>query len=388
MKSLLRSSLLAGALFGGLLAPACGGDDDEERGIAGASGADTTGRGGSAATTGSGGSTAKGGSGGSAGRGGSGATGGTGAAGGTGGSGGAAGGSVGKGGAGGTGGSAGKGGSGGDAGSSVIDGGSKGGASGTSSDAGRDATDASRDPSVADANDGANPIDASIADANADGAAGCGLANVLSKTYFDAIFPLANRNAVYTYEGLLAAAASYPAFANSGSVDDCRKETAAFLANVARETGRLRYAEEIAKSVYCSMRTGCACDASVTDQSMWYYGRGAIQLTWNYNYCSAGAALATDLLSQPSIVHTQAKYAWATALWYWMTSKGGSTMTCHVAMTGGGIFGDTIRAINGGECGAGGYNGSTAVKERVDAYIQYAKGLGVADPGMPTDLDC
>ena len=144
--------------------------------------------------------------------------------------------------------------------------------------------------------------DAAIADARdagtthptwrARGAAGCGLANVLSKSYFDSIFPLANRNAVYTYEGLLAAAASYPDFANTGTLDACRKETAAFLANVARETGSLRYAEEIAKSVYCSTRTGCACDASTTDQSKWYYGRGAIQLTWNYNYCSAGTALS------------------------------------------------------------------------------------------------
>jgi len=211
---------------------------------------------------------------------------------------------------------------------------------------------------------------------------------VLSKSYFDSIFPLASRNAVYTYEGLLAAAASYPAFANTGNLDVCRKETAAFLANVARETGRLRYAEEIAKSVYCSTRTACVCDASATDQTKWYYGRGAIQLTWNYNYCSAGTALMADLLGQPSQVHMDPKFAWATALWYWMTSKGGSTMTCHDAMTGSGAFGDTIRAINGGECGGGGYGSVTAVTERVNAYIQYAKGLGIADPGMPTDLDC
>ena len=156
-----------------------------------------------------------------------------------------------------------------------------------------------------------------------DGAAGCGLANVLSKSYFDSIFPLSSRHAVYTYEGLLAAAASYPDFANTGTLDSCRQETAAFLGNIARETGRLRYAEEIAKSVYCSTRTGCACDSSTTDQSKWYYGRGAIQLTWNYNYCSAGTSLMTDLLGQPSLVHTDPKYAWATALWYWMTSKGG-----------------------------------------------------------------
>jgi len=229
---------------------------------------------------------------------------------------------------------------------------------------------------------------ASTPDVTGDGAAGCGLGNVLSKSYFDSIFPLASRNAVYTYEGLLAASASYPAFANTGSLDTCRKETAAFLANIARETGRLRYAEEIAKSVYCGTRTGCACDASATDRTKWYYGRGAIQLTWNYNYCSASTALSADLLGRPSLVHTDAQYAWGTALWYWMTSKGGTTATCHDAMTGTAAFGATIRAINGGECGGGGYGSVTAVTERVDAYIEFAKGLGIASPGMPTDLDC
>jgi predicted chitinase len=274
-------------------------------------------------------------------------------------------------------------GTGGQGGSPIADGGETAGKGGV--DAGRiDGADASRDTAIADARDAV----VSTPDVAADRAPGCGLGNVLSKSYFDSIFPLASRNAVYTYEGLLAASASYPAFASTGSLDACRQETAAFLANIARETGRLRYAEEIAKSVYCSTRTGCACDATTTDQTKWYYGRGAIQLTWNYNYCSAGTALGADLLGQPSLVHTDAKYAWATALWYWMTSKGGAVATCHDTMTSTGAFGDTIRAINGGECGGGGYGSVTAVTERVDAYIEFAKGLGIPNPGVPTDLDC
>jgi predicted chitinase len=383
MNPFFRLSILAGALLAAAWASACGGDDDDGRGMAGASGA-SAGRGGSSVTAGAGGSGATGGTGVTGGRGGASGNGGAGITGGTGG----AAGTDGAGGTKGTGGAAGTAGVGGTGGASVVDGGDKGGAGGATdagrNDAGRnDAIDATLDDAAADVRDAVGRPDA-----NGDGAAGCGLANVLSQSYFDSIFPLSGRNAVYTYEGLLAAAASYPAFANTGDLESCRQETAAFLANIARETGRLRYAEEIAKSVYCSTRTGCACDTSTTDRTMWYYGRGAIQLTWNYNYCSAGAALATDLLAQPSIVHTEAKYAWATALWYWMTSKGGSTMTCHRAMTGGGLFGDTIRAINGGECGGAGYNGSTAVKERVDAYIQYSKGLGILNPGIPTDLDC
>jgi predicted chitinase len=352
---------------------ACGGDDDPTPITGTGSGGSSGNSGGSGPTStasGSSGASTGGGFGGNAGTGGVGGSGGAGAIGGSGGSGGSPG-------------SAGAGTTGGRAGSSAVDGDGSAGANVV--EAGRlDATDAARDATVADTRD----VVIGTPDVAVDGAAGCGLANVLSKSYFDAIFPLANRNAVYTYEGLVAAAASYPAFANTGSLDACRKETAAFLANVARETGRLRYAEEIAKAVRCTTRTACVCDASTTDQTKWYYGRGAIQLTWNYNYCAAGTSLSADLLGQPSAVHTDAKYAWATALWYWMTSKGGAAATCHDAIAGTGIFGDTIRAINGGECGGGGYGSVTAVTERVDAYIQFAKGLGIADPGMPSDLDC
>jgi predicted chitinase len=368
MKFSKNPRALAFTLLASTVLVACGGEDEPPAVGRAGSGGSAAGMGGSGPTTGASGaggaSTGGSSAGGNAGGGGAGGTGRAGAAGSNGGTGVTAG-------------------AGGQGGSPIVDGGGSAGKGGV--DAGRiDADDARRDTAIADARD----VGVSAPDVMGDGAVGCGLANVLSKSYFDSIFPLASRNAVYTYEGLLAASASYPAFANTGSLDTCRQETAAFLANIARETGRLRYAEEIAKSVYCSTRTGCACDSSATDQATWYYGRGAIQLTWNYNYCSAGTALSADLLGQPSLVHTDAKYAWATALWYWMTSKGGAAATCHDAMTGTGAFGDTIRAINGGECGGGGYGSVTAVTERVNAYIEYAKGLGIASPGMPTDLDC
>jgi predicted chitinase len=222
-----------------------------------------------------------------------------------------------------------------------------------------------------------------------DGAAGCGLANVVTQSLFDAIFPLTSRNQLYTYDGFIAAATAYPAFVNTGSVDTCRKEAAAFLANVARETGRLRYAEQIAKSQYCSSRNSCACDPNTQDQTKWYYGRGPIQISWNYNYCAAGAALGVDLLSQPNIVSTNSEVAWKTALWFWMTQEGAGNMTCHAAMTGTGGFGETIRTINGGqECSKGGYGAVEGVTERVDHYIDYAKRLGIANPGTPQDNDC
>jgi predicted chitinase len=292
---------------------------------------------------------------------------------GTGASGGAGGGKAGAGGSanGGAGGVIGTGGR--DAGMSGSGGARPGGAAGTGGSAQRDAG--------AGGSGGTTVVDS--------GAAGCGLANVVTQSMFDTIFPLASRHMLYTYTGFVAAAASFPTFVNTGSVDTCRKEAAAFLANVARETGRLRYAEQIAKSQYCSSRNSCACDAATTDQSKWYYGRGPIQLSWNYNYCAAGTALGVDLLSQPSIVATNSEIAWKTALWFWMTQEGAGNSTCHAAITGTGGFGETIRSINGGqECNMGGYGANEGVTERVDHYIDYARRLGVANPGTPQDNDC
>jgi len=217
----------------------------------------------------------------------------------------------------------------------------------------------------------------------------CVLSSVVTQALFDAIFPTNTRNALYTYAGFLAAATAFPTFVNTGGLDTCRKEAAAFLANVARETGRLQFAEQIQKASYCSSRNGCACDTATQDQSKWYYGRGPLQLSWNYNYCAAGAALGIDILSQPAMVATNPEIAWKTALWFWMTQNGAGAMTCHAAMTGTGGFGETIRTINGTvECGKGGYGAEPGVTERVDHYIDYAKRLGIANPGTQQDNDC
>ena len=63
-----------------------------------------------------------------------------------------------------------------------------------------------------------------------------------------------------------------------------------------------------------------------------YYGRGAIMLSWNFNYKAAGDALGLDLLNNPWLVETDPAVAWMTALWYWNTQSGPGTMTGHDAM--------------------------------------------------------
>jgi hypothetical protein len=85
-----------------------------------------------------------------------------------------------------------------------------------------------------------------------------------------------------------------------------------------------------------------------------YFGRGAIQLSWNANYIKASQVLADSadtLCSQPDLVATEPKYAWGTALWFWMFSNPpGEQTNCHIKALEG-SFGSTLRIINGGlEC--------------------------------------
>jgi chitinase len=204
-----------------------------------------------------------------------------------------------------------------------------------------------------------------------------GLAAVLSRSTFEKLFP--DRNRFYSYDGLIEAARRYGAFATSGNEAARKREVAAFLANVAHETGFLHYVEEIHKDDYCAPQPGCPCAPGKR-----YYGRGPIQISWNYNYCAFGEALGYghELQAHPERVAEDATIAWQTGLWFWMTSTGASRQTCHDAI-GDGSFGETIRTINGSlECDRGGSDG---VRSRVDNYRRFCELLGVP-PG--DDLGC
>ena len=107
---------------------------------------------------------------------------------------------------------------------------------------------------------------------------GSGFAQVVSQTQFNQMFP--NRNPFYTYQGLLDAAATFPAFAGTGDLAMRRREAAAAMANFAHETGGLVHVTEIAKGLYCS-NSATPCGVCASGQS--YYGRGPIQLSWNFN---------------------------------------------------------------------------------------------------------
>ncbi|MFE2351761.1 MULTISPECIES: glycoside hydrolase family 19 protein [Kitasatospora] len=195
---------------------------------------------------------------------------------------------------------------------------------------------------------------------------------VVSEAQFNQMFP--NRNSFYTYSGLVTALNAYPAFANTGSDTVKKQEAAAFLANISHETGGLVYVVEQNTANYphyCDTTQPYGCPAGQAA----YYGRGPIQLSWNFNYKAAGDALGIDLLNNPNLVQTDAAVAWKTGIWYWMTQNGPGTMTAHNAMVNGNGFGETIRSINGSlECNGG---NPAQVQSRVNAYTSFTSILGV-----------
>jgi len=195
---------------------------------------------------------------------------------------------------------------------------------------------------------------------------------VVTEAQFNQMFP--SRNPFYTYSGLTAALSVYPGFANTGSDTVKKQEAAAFLANVNHETGGLVHIVEQNQANYphyCDTSKPYGCPAGQAA----YYGRGPIQLSWNFNYKAAGDALGLPLLTNPSLVQTDASVAWRTGLWYWNTQNGPGTMTPHNAMVNGHGFGQTIRSINGSlECDG---RNPAQVQSRVNAYQKFVGILGV-----------
>ncbi|WP_326795597.1 chitinase [Streptomyces sp. NBC_01808] len=203
---------------------------------------------------------------------------------------------------------------------------------------------------------------------------------IVSEAQFEQMFP--GRNAFYTYQGLTDALSAYPAFANTSDETTKKREAAAFLANVSHETGGLVHVVEQNQDNYphyCDASQPYGCPAGQAA----YYGRGPIQLSWNFNYKAAGDALGIDLLNDPWQVERNAAVAWKTGIWYWMTQSGPGSMPAHDAITGGHGFGETIRAINGSlECNGG---NPGQVQSRIDKYTQFVQILGTT-PG--DNLSC
>ena len=195
---------------------------------------------------------------------------------------------------------------------------------------------------------------------------------------FDELFP--QRIAFYDYEDFVRAARSFPAFASTGDANVRRREMAAFLANIAHESDQLRAVREYRQAnwdKYCDTSNGQRCAPGQQ-----YYGRGPIQLSWNFQYLAAGRALGLDLWADPDLVARDAKVAWQTALWYWMTQTGPSRTTAHEAITQDAGFGGTVRSINGAlECDKPGDAFIASILARRAAFYRRAADLFGVAPG-------
>uniref|UniRef100_A0A2P2IRY0 chitinase n=1 Tax=Rhizophora mucronata TaxID=61149 RepID=A0A2P2IRY0_RHIMU len=208
------------------------------------------------------------------------------------------------------------------------------------------------------------------------GSGGVSVAAVVTPAFFNGIINQAAASCAgksfYTRDAFLTAVNSYSQFGKLGSSDDSKREIAAFFAHVTHETGHMCYIEEIngASKDYCDesyKEYPCAAGKK-------YYGRGPLQLTWNYNYGAAGKANNFDGLGSPETVANDRVVSFKAALWFWMTNV-------HSVVTQG--FGATIKAINGAvECNGG---NAGAVQARIGYYKDYCNKLGVA-PG--NNLSC
>ncbi|CAI9108585.1 OLC1v1008229C1 [Oldenlandia corymbosa var. corymbosa] len=202
---------------------------------------------------------------------------------------------------------------------------------------------------------------------------GSSVSDIVSDAFFNGIANQAGSGCegrgFYTRSAFLNAANSYSGFGTTGSTDDAKREIAAFFAHVTHETGHFCYINEIngASQNYCDDKNFPQYPCV---QGKGYYGRGPLQLSWNYNYAAAGNSIGFDGLGNPDIVAQDNVISFKTGLWFWMNN-------CHSVINSQG-FGATIQAINGRiECNGG---NSGAVNARVGYYQDYCRQLGV-DPG-------
>ena len=205
-------------------------------------------------------------------------------------------------------------------------------------------------------------------------------------------------------------------FLKEGFKKDRKRELAAFLANLAHETGGgwatapggelkwgLFWNENIAG------RTGVNKDAFVDPatselypgvKDKRYYGRGPIMMSWNFNYGLFSSIIYGDmnvLLSKPEIISADGKIGFMTAILFWMTPQAPKPSAHDVIINkwkpskediAKGLsqpgFGITIMVLNGLETNLGETEGSS-VKRRAGHYRDITSRMGVDITGEKID---
>ncbi|TQV67671.1 PKD domain-containing protein [Exilibacterium tricleocarpae] len=245
---------------------------------------------------------------------------------------------------------------------------------------------------------------------------------IVNATTWDFTFPI--RNASYNYRRFLQAVAKFPAFC--GAYDDgrdadaiCRKSLATMFAHFAQETGAhnpsaayeqwrqgLFYLRELGCSdgaPGCGYNAECApttwqgqtwpCGRDGANNFKKYYGRGAKQLSYNYNYGPFSQAMFGDirvLLDDPDRV-ARTWLNLASAVFFYVYPQPPKPSMLHVidgtwqpnahdlslGLTPG--FGVTTHIINGGiECGKPGETAQSL--NRIAYYLAHANNLTITVP--------
>ncbi len=139
---------------------------------------------------------------------------------------------------------------------------------------------------------------------------------------------------------------------------DTPRRQAAFLANVAHESGSLKYTKEIADGSAYEGRRDLG-NTSPGDGPR-YRGRGLLQITGRANYRACGIALGVDLVQVPELLE-QPGYAALSAGWFWQWKRLNQFADAD-------RFGSLVRAINGGY---------TGLDDRIRHWLLARKVLGL-----------
>eukprot|EP00918_Siedleckia_nematoides_P090929 GHVU01199824.1.p1 GENE.GHVU01199824.1~~GHVU01199824.1.p1 ORF type:complete len:764 (-),score=101.03 GHVU01199824.1:1060-3351(-) len=258
-----------------------------------------------------------------------------------------------------------------------------------------------------------------------------GVERLMDESVFNAMFPFRHNSGCngltyFTWANFVAASQFFPKFASTGtdaaSVDRDRRELAAFLGQTSQETTGgwstatcsphhwgYCFKKEVngeQGSGYCAQGDPCQANnygySCVCVPGKQYFGRGPIQLSWNYNYAQFSSwkfGDANRLLRNPDELITDPVLGWQSALWFWTTAQG-QKPSCSDALTGvwqptaqeaaagrtpG--FGSTTNIINGGlECGTGAASPNNKMLNRVDFYKRYRHILRVSAEAVANEV--
>jgi putative chitinase len=136
------------------------------------------------------------------------------------------------------------------------------------------------------------------------------------------------------------------------------RRQAAFLAQIAHESGELRYTSELASGTQYEGREDLG--NNVPGDGVKFKGHGLIQITGKANHKACGEALGLDLISSPLLI-AEPVGASRSAGWFWKTHGINELADADK-------FGAITRRINGG------FNG---LDERISFWLLARTAVGI-----------